>query len=293
MIKSETQQLHELVRRTLQAARVEVARRLQVINLPLSLTIQQMTIERTEQQQDAGWRSGQEDVQVGTLYIEELLFRISDDSVSHQLLGLRDQLQPLADYLNEMTDLAAKPSPFLSSQTGAEALLVRYVHPLAIHYLQSLTNLGVDDQEIIEYLTAELEELISQDAIFHTSQLALAGVLPSGEYKHRGVTLRPLLPRERGILAERRMLGIGSRPLPGSNFIPPSSFTLTLPSALLEITTKRPFTQQFDSSTLPNRMALALFLSGYEISGTGTMPSFDRPVWASFGVGHGPFPVFR
>jgi hypothetical protein len=92
MAKLETQQLRELVQKTLQAARAEVARRLHAINLPLSLAIQQMTIERTEQPQGTGWQSGQEDVQVGTLYIEGVLFRISDDSVSYQLLGLRDRL---------------------------------------------------------------------------------------------------------------------------------------------------------------------------------------------------------
>jgi hypothetical protein len=46
----------------------------------------------------------------------------------------------------------------MPGETGPEALLVRYVHPLPMYYLQSLTDLGVDDQEIIERLTAELEE---------------------------------------------------------------------------------------------------------------------------------------
>ena len=123
--------------------------------------------------------------------------------------------------------------------------------------------------------------MIEQEEIYHRWQIAVGGLAPSATFMHRGVNLRPLTPIERGVMAEPGLMGRRDQEVPRSDFEPPSSFTVALPSALLEITTKRLPAQSWDSSTLPNRVILALFLSGFEVSGTGVMPNFDLPRWVA------------
>src|SRR5205823_3595426 len=115
--------------------------------------------------------------------------------------------------------------------------------------------------------------------------------VPSADYSHRDVTLRPLSPWESGAFYDWGEFNIRNRSLPGSDLVVPPSFTRTMPSALLEVTTRRPLDQQLDLPTLPNRMVLALFLSGFDVSGTGRILSFDRPIWADRRISHYPFPL--
>jgi hypothetical protein len=158
-------------------------------------------------------------------------------------------------------------------------------------YLLGLVDLDQDDPSAIDRLVAEIQELINEKMIRRCWQLAVGGLTPEGAYHYRGMSLRPLTPLERGRLAERsRTIGEPDQ-MPGSDFELPSSFFLTPPSVLLEIITSRNLTASFDSSSLPNRLALAFWLSGFELSSTGVISNFDLPRWSSIGVSHSPFPV--
>jgi hypothetical protein len=64
-----------------------------------------------------------------------------------------------------------------------------------------------------------------------------------------------------------------------------------MPSALIEISVSRSLDKQFDRSSLPLKVALSFFLSGYDLGGPGTIAHFDSPPWASLGRNHTPFPV--
>lgn len=287
MVDDTHRRVAELVQEALQSARVEVVRRLLSAQLPLSVKIPRTVIEPWE---GAGWRTAQQEIQVGTIYLDQVFYGIADQSVPHKLLGLREQLEPLADYLDSTTDLASRPWPRGPSGEGAEGILEHFLVPMAHSYLLSLKDLGEDDAPLIKLLGDELQQVIDQVDIYHRWQIVLSGLTVSSEYNHRDVSLRSLSPLERGILAD---FGTTERDqkVPGSDFEPPSSFTISLASTLLEITTKRTPKQPADFSTLPNRVALAFFLSGFEISSTGIMPNFDLPKWAAVGVAQNPFPL--
>jgi hypothetical protein len=288
MAEETRRRLTELVQEALHSARAEVARRLQVANLPLSVKIQRAAIEPSE---GTGWQSGQREVQVGTIHLDHVFYGIAEQSVPNRLLGLRDQLQPLADYLNDTTDLASRSWPRGPGGQEAEGILSHFLVPMTHYYLLALNDLGEDDPALMERLGDELQQVIKQEEIYHRWQISLGGLALSATCKHRGVTLRPLSPMERGALAEFQVMGRRDREVPGSDFELPSLFTIALPSVLLEITTKRPLAQSWDSSTLPNRLVLAFFLSGFEIGGTGVITNFDLPRWVAFGVAHNPFPL--
>jgi hypothetical protein len=158
-------------------------------------------------------------------------------------------------------------------------------------YLLTLKDLGEDEPALAERLGDELQRVIEQEETYRRWQLALGGLAVSTACNHRGVSLRPLTPMERGALADSQLMGHRNQGVPRSDFELPSSFSVALPSFLLEITTKRMLTRSSDASTLPNRVVLAFFLSGFEISGTGVVTNFDLPRWASVGVAHNPFPL--
>jgi len=282
------QRLAELVQEALHNARAEVARRLQVAELPLSVKIRRTLIEPSE---GTGWQSRQEEIQVGTIHLDQIFYGIADTSVPNRLLGLRDQLQPLADYLDDITDLGSRPWPTGLGGEGAEGVLSRFLVPMAHYYLLALKDLGEDNPTLIERMSDELQQLIRQKDIYRRWQIAIDGLAVPETYKHRDVSLRPLTPTERGVLAESQLMDRRDQGVPGSDFEPPARFTIAVPSTLLEITTKRTPAQQWDSSSLPNRIVLALFLSDFEIGGTGVITGFELPRWAAFGVSHGPFPL--
>lgn len=255
------------------------------------MMMRQTVVQRSEQDSGYGWRTAQQDVRVGSIFLDRVFYDPTDGLLLNVPLPLRDQLQALAAYLNDRTELGARPTPLLPSETGPDAVLVRYVAPMAYYYLQALPDLGNDDLSLILRLTTQLQQLIAQDVIRHRWQLALGGLLFDQAYEYRGVRLRPLTPMERAALAEPDLVSRRMRGLPGSDLVLPSSFAIALPSALLEITTERPPTQQYDRSTMPNAVALAFFLSGFEISGTGVIPNFDEPRWVTRGFAHTPFPL--
>ena len=142
MIEETRLRLAELVQEALYSARAEVERRLQAAGLPLSVKVQRTVIQATD---GTGWQSSQEEIQVSTINLDHVFYGIADQSVPNQLLGLRDQLQPLADYLNETTGLTSRPWPPGPGGPGAVGILSHFLAPMTRYYLLALNDLGEDD----------------------------------------------------------------------------------------------------------------------------------------------------
>jgi hypothetical protein len=283
--------LVDLLGVVLESARIEVVRRMRARDLPLSFETEELRLVDTPQ--NTGWQAERKAVQVGGLDAETALLQISDRTVPLMTLGLRDQLTPLADYLVEATDLVSRRYSLVTGpdQSLVEVLLTRCISPLALYYLRSLRDLESNDHDLYLRLADDLDQLISSDVIVHVNQLPVKGIRPSAIYSHRGVSIRQLTPRERGSWVE---LNIPSRPnliVRDSDYMPFTSFPQSTPSALIEITTTRATDQQFDTSQLPNRVALAFLLTGHNFGTPGFITNFDWPGWAALGRWNTPFPV--
>src|SRR5207247_2019442 len=121
-----------------------------------------------------------------------------------RLIGLREELMPLSEFLAETTELGAKrPYGFLPNATGAEAVLARIASPLAFAYLRHLPDVSRSSEARLRTLAEELGVLCTSSKIVHTRQVVLGGLRTKrrlGPYK--GVSLRPLTPSERGAFLE-------------------------------------------------------------------------------------------
>lgn len=282
--------LTDLVTEALEAARIEVVRRMNTLGHGLTIIRQAPSIPNDPQV--AGWNTELITEQVSGLYPEYVLYSIGDRSVPNVILGLKDQLLPLAEYLVRNTDLTTRRYSGLIGGDEIDGLLFRCLSPMAIHYLTSLTDLASGDAEHAAGLAAELYHMAKSDSITHLSHLAVSGIYPEGEYDHRGISIRSLTARERGNWVEQTTLGGSARPAPNSDLYPFGQFpTFLIPSALIQIATTRPVGTRFDSSRLPYRVALSFFLAGYNLGGAGTITHFDSPVWAAMGRNSTPFPV--
>ena len=266
-----------------------MVRRMNARGHPLTLTRQAPSIPNDPQM--AGWRTEVVTEQLSGLYPEQVLYDIADRSVPNSILGLKDQLSPLAEYLTRNTNLATGRYSGLIGDDEIDGLLFRCVSPMAVHYLTSLTDLASGDAERSAALAAQLYVMAENDSITHISHLAVSGIYPEAHYVYRGISVRPLTGRERGNWAAHSNPPM-PRPVPDSDLYPFAQFpNLSMPSALIQIATERPIGTQFDSSRLPHKVALSFFLSGYNISGSGTITHFDSPVWGAMGRNNTPFPV--
>lgn len=276
----------------LEAARAEVVRRLRGKGLPLSLeTLQTEIIDNADH---TGWQSVSFKAQVSGLNDHRALGEVRDESVRFSRLGLRHQLEELALNLARETDLGnPRPDGALPNQTGVDAVLVRYLAPLALHYLLLLPDLGVGDEDLAQRLGSELECLAVQRTITRVHQLAIGGVRTTRLLTHRNASVRPLSPLERGIVAENEGLFGATWPIRGTDLVPPLPFAHFVPTALLEVRTTRPREQAVDTSSLLHRVALAFFLRNLDLSSAGTVVVFDQPVWMLQGYSHEPFPVTK
>lgn len=286
--------LYEITAEVLELARVEVVRRMNAARLPLSSVRQELVVQDLDS--GAGWNSDVTDVRFSGLRGLPTLIVIGDRSVPTLALGLREQLTPLAEYLAENSDLASRRYGWAlgRSETEIDTLLRLCVNPLAIHYLKSISDLGAGDIKLVGRLTAELQEIASSWVIQRTQHLAIGGITPSGLYTEREVSIRPLTPGERGAWLEQYSQLFQDQFMPGSDFSPYAPLPHHVPTALLEVTTEQPLSKQFnyiENSRLPYKIALSLFLCGFDLSASGHLTSFDRPVWASPGRSHKPFPV--
>ncbi len=262
-------------------------RRLRAVNFPLSLAISQTTV--TANAEGTGWQSSQEQVTVGGFFLGQAILYLNDPSPAGGVVViLREQLRELAEYLDRGTDLGTRQSRFLPDSTGTEAITARYLSPLATHYLKSLPDLAIRNEKLVDELTTELEELIAGDRTTRTWQLAVAGIKPVETYTHKDVELRPLTPGERGAFLELRPQPRTFRPVPYSDLVVPYSISQVIPSALISIQTTRPMGEQDYESSLTNRVALAFFLAGYDLTGTSFLVAIDHPQWIA---GNGYFPA--
>jgi len=278
----------EAVTKALEAARLEVVDRMAQKQLPLSVAIPELRIIDSD---SGGSRSEWTVVQQSGLRDFTVQQLIEDSSVSYRPLGLRPQLEPLADLLDRTTDLGTRPGNFLPAMSGVEAILARYVTTLAYEYLANLPDLSQADSELIDRLASELEELIAPDVALNTSQVALAGVLVKAPLEYREVKLCQLSPGERGQYFQSRNNDFLFPMRRSGRFVIPRDFAFVIPSMLLEVTTSRPRTELFNQSALMNRVALAFYLLGYHIASPGIAVSFDRPTWATLGQSHQRFLV--
>lgn len=274
---------HNAVVSALETARVEVVKRMKEYGFPLSLQIRELEIIPNEN----GWQSQWVTVSISGLRNLAAEMAIEDDSVPSRGMGLRPQLEALAQLLDRTTDLGTRPANFLPGLTGVDAILARYLTNMAHGYLWSLPNLEQPDQVLVEKLAGELDELID-DSIHHTNQLAIDGVKVGSPLEYRGVKLRQLTPSERGNYWQSRNGDQLDPYRQHTGFVIPREFSTITPSVLLEVTTTRALNEPFDQSTLINRVALAFYLKGFDIAGTGIVVGFDHPSWATLGQSHSP-----
>lgn len=269
---------HRLVADVLEACRVEIVGRCDRLAVPYSMRVPQLSIIPTD---GAGWRSERTEAEVSSLRSFDVMLRLADDSVAHAVIGLRSQLEPLAQRLNKETDLGVRQASLLPAMTGVDAILTRYLTRLAVEYLSHLRSLGERDDARVAQLAQELDQLADPHRVLHTDQMAIDGLVVALPIEYREVSLRPLTPAERGLYWQSRN-GDDPGSLRGhGDFVVPREFSTVTPSALLSVTTTRPRSEAFSKSTLLSRVALALYLRGFDIASTGVMIGFDRPLWAT------------
>jgi len=284
-------QRRELLTSCLEAARLEILRRLRERDLPTSIELQRVVVKDNADR--TGWSSEWETVRVSSLSASEIQVQVRDDSVRFMLIGLRDQLEPLADFLDKHSDMGQKRRQgMLPNATGPDAVLARYVVPLALTYVSGLTDVTRRSPRAIDRIDAELAQLCDAATMTHRRQLALEGIRVARRLgPYRNVTLRPLTGVERGQAQEDELTAMSRNRGPSSDYIVPRRVGMFSPRALLEITTTRRRDELADESRLPNRLALAFYLMDCDIAGTGILIGFDEPRWAGIGFTHSPFPV--
>ena len=274
----------------LEAARIEIVRRLEDRGLPTSVPLQRVVVK--DNSENTGWSTDWETIQAISLRLREVEIQVRDESVPHILIGLRDQLQPLAVFLNDYSDLGTeRPAGMWPDATGPEAVLLRVLSPMAITYIADLGDAATPDPVAVAQIDHELGLLCDPAKVFHISQLALAGLKvpgPLGPYKQ--VSLRSLSPTERGAIEQEQLIGMSAPRTSTTDFVIPRSFRHFAPTSLLEVRSSRPKNKRQDVSQLPNRVALAFYLAGFDIGALGFLTGFDVPRWASM-FSHTPFPV--
>jgi len=208
---------------------------------------------------------------------------IRDDTVPTALAGFRDQLQTLAERLDNETDLGqARSIGFLPDTTGPDAVLARCLTPMAMHYLMNLKDLAADDEELLDRIGSELNDLARGGVFWHCQQVTVAGVRPEAEFTHKDIRIRSLSSQERGALWEQDMYGIQQR-RSTLEYVPPATYQPLDADTLLEIRTSRPRSKDQDESNLARPIVLAFFLSGFDLRIHGGVVAFNLPQWSSIG----------
>jgi len=277
--------LREVVASALEAARIEVVARMTKRGFPLSLQAQELQIIASGNG-GRGWTSQWATISVSGLRNLNVQSAIEDDTVPYRSLGLRPQLETLAQLLDRTTDLGTRPANFLPALSGVDAILARYLTAMVDRYLWELQSLDQPDQAILAQLSEELDELIEQTSIRYTTQLAIDGIEISSPLEYRDVKLRQLTPSERGHYWQSRSGDQLNQNGQHTDFVVPRDYVMVTPTVLLEVTTSRSRSETVSSSTLINRVALAFFLKGFDIASTGVVVGFDRPIWATLGQSH-------
>lgn len=286
-------ELKSAIIEVLEAVRGEAVRRMVEAGLALSVPVSQL--REIENSDGSGASSEWLEVRVSGLRSHDAQMAIRDETVPHQLLGFRDQLGDLATRLANETDLGAKrENGQWPGLTGADAVLVRYLCPLSLHYLLELADLAVPDEALAGRLAGELESLAYEDVLWHSKQISLSGLRPMDEFEHRNVKLRPLTDLERGAIWQRDLQDQTQRQwLTGDYIMPQRIHVPRLPDSLLEVLTSRPKGQPQGEVQLIYSMILAFFLWDFTIYGYGSVTTIDIPRWATFGTIHSPIALQR
>jgi Apea-like HEPN len=281
-------ELREVARDALEAARVEVVRRLGEHGLPTSVDDRRLLVIDTEEL--TGWQSEWEAVRRSSLTVPAVLTAVDDRSVEFRALGVRKQLEPFARALASETPLGRSiPRGLPVREDATENVLIAYAQPMAFNYLLSLEDLAEDDGPLLGRLLDELAVLVERGVLWQRGQLALDGIrLTSALRPHRGITLRGLSPAEVGHWVQARG-GLQTVPmLP--DFAVPHRWEHFTPRVVVDWVEEVEAGAE-DVVRLHHRLALAFFLRGHDIASAGSCVRFGEPRWASFGVTTVPLPV--
>jgi hypothetical protein len=243
---------------------------------------------------EGGWSSEWHETARSSLAMTDIAWAVRDDSVPHRMIGLRDQLFDLAVHLDQTTQLGeAQQVGLFPGKTGAEAILLRTLVQFAWSYLTRLADVRQPDDRLLDQMCDELDQLVEGDHVIRRHELVVSGVNVSSAFgPYRDVTVRPLTGRERGTLFMQTRAGAELTGDPVElDFVVPQKISFFEPTTMFQVRTRRRRHQQDQKSSLPDRVALALFLEDYEIGSAGVVMSFEEPRWASMGTGHVPLPV--
>ena len=281
-------ELREVAGEALEAARVDVVRRLGRHGLPTSVDDQRLLV--VDNDDLTGWRSEWEAVRRSSLTVPAVLTAVGDRSVEFRALGLRKQLEPFARALASATPLGRYVPRGLSTRGNAtENALIAYTQPMALNYLLSLDDVAEDDDLVLDRLLDELAVLVERGVLWQRGQLALDGIrLASALDAHRGVTLRELTPAERGHWVQARSTLEAMSTL--SDFAVPRRWEHFTPRVVVDWLEETEFGVE-DAVRLHHRLALAFFLRGHDIASAGTCTRFGDPRWVFPGVSAVPIPV--
>ena len=279
-------ELRKLVVDSLEAARVEVERRLVEAELPSSISTTRLVMSTD------GSGGAWETHSSSSLNSFNVLVGVKDGSVQFFVLGLREQLEPLAVYLSENSDLGgARETGLLPTLTGVDGVLSRVLVPLTLHYLRSLEDVKTPDKTLVSSLVADLYTLATARTVSTTKQLGLGGVRVDSEYRHRAMRIRPLTGVEMGSYASDQGSTGGPSLEPPAQFQVPRTISNFIPTAVVEADEEWALEDKTHHSAVMHRFILACFLSGVDVDTTGVVVSFENPRSASSGSSHSPFPV--
>ncbi|MCP4304940.1 MAG: hypothetical protein GY788_08730 [bacterium] len=288
-MKLQLERLRAITEDALEAARLEILDRLVAAELPTTISTDQTIVTLTS----GGFQTNWAQKQISGLNDWDAELAIADASVELTSIGLRDQIEPLAKYLDATTNLGLKqPGWMYPNHTGSDGVLLRPVIPLALYYLRALEDMNSPDQKLVSRLIDELYVLATSDERVQVTQFVVAGIDVKQEYEADGVSIRPLSSEEMGHYVDVSKSFIDWRRSPSmSRFVVPQGFDHFMPTCVVEVREQRRYTENVTLSSLPARVALAMFLLGFDFASSGTSVRFADPRWSSAGTHHGAFPV--
>jgi hypothetical protein len=292
-------ELSRRVESALEEARLRAVAGLSSAGLPLSLTRPAAVMVDDGQ---GGSRSEYVMQKISGLCDRRAEMAIADisgpNAVLGRLIGFRDELTPVDEYLDAETNLGRAldegESGMFPAHTGAEAILTRYLANAAIYYLKELPDLAERSDERITEIVRDVQLLAQED---HTRyvvlQIPVGNIRVQSEYRYKDVRVRPTTGIERGIYMLRQANSWVTEDFPGVEHLPGGRFRFFDPTLVVEIEQTMPRGSPIDHS-LASRMALAFFLLGWTLSCDGSLISFARPRWAGLISWNQaiPFPVF-
>lgn len=203
-----------------------------------------------------------------------------DDTVRSVSAGFRAQLQPLANYLEQTTDLASRDSIYANPFTSADRILAPLAH-MAAYYLRRLSHDGALEIETVAQLSLDLDAWCDPARVVCTEQAAIYGVQVDAAVEYRGVKIRSLsLPEQE----HARPWGSGaweSRATLHSDFVAANYLSPVLVTTLIKATTQLDRGSSPGHGSLLFKVALAFFLHEFDIGGVGWSSRFEAPIWAS------------